>query len=103
VHGPFGEQLEDGGTDIAAPAATTAAAAATMTPSTGTARSEGAGAEARAEARSETETRTESRSESETALAAVIPHLVAELFAHLPTGCTAFVVSSAPVGGADER
>lgn len=70
-----------------------------MTPPAGTARSEGAGAEAR----TETETRTESRSESETALAAVIPHMIAELFAHLPTGCAAFVMSSAPVGGADER
>ncbi|BBZ57173.1 hypothetical protein MPHO_41650 [Mycolicibacterium phocaicum] len=99
MHGPFGEQLEDGGTDIAAPAATTAAAAAAMTPPAGTARSEGAGAEARTEAGAE----AESRSESETALAAVIPHMIAELFAHLPTGCTAFVMSSAPVGGADER
>ena len=77
-----------------------------MTSSAGTARSEGARAEAGAEAGTETESgAAEARAEAKAgaALAAVFPHVVTELFAHVPAGCAALVVPGAPVSGADER
>lgn len=77
-----------------------------MTSSAGTARSEGARAKAGAEAGTETESgAAEAWAEAKAgaALAAVFPHVVTELFAHVPAGCAALVVPGAPVSGADER
>ena len=77
-----------------------------MTSSAGTARSEGARAESGAEAGAKTEAgAAEAWAEAKAgaALAAVFPHVVTELFAHVPAGCAALVVPGAPVSGADER
>lgn len=78
-----------------------------MTSSAGTARSEGARTEAGAEAGAKTESGAAEAGAAEAkagaALAAVFPHLVTELFAHVPAGCAALVVPGAPVSGADER
>jgi hypothetical protein len=107
VHRPLGEQLEDGGANVATPTAATGTSSAAMTSSAGTARSE----RTRAEAGTKTESgaaeawAAEAWAEAKAgaALAAVFPHVVTELFAHVPAGCAALVVPGAPVSGADER
>jgi hypothetical protein len=103
VHRPVGEQLEDRGTHVTAPAASaaTGSAAAASARSTGTARAEAAGTEAEAATRAEA-TGTECRSETEAtgvAAAAVFTDVVAEV----ATGLSALFVLDAAVSGTESE
>jgi hypothetical protein len=97
VHRPVGEQLEDGGTHVTAPAASAATrpAAPAAAGSTG---AEASGAEA--EATTRTEAGTERRSEAEAGVsAAVFTYVVAED----TTGLPALFVQRAAVAGTESE
>jgi len=98
VHGPFGQQFEDGGADVTAAASTTGATATVASSAaSGTARSEGSGAEAGSET---TGTETKAGSETETGVATA---LFTQVIAHFATcGATVFVHGPAIVGIAAE-
>jgi hypothetical protein len=105
VHRPVGEQLEDRGTHVTAPAASaaTGSAAAASARSTGTARAEATGTEAEAATRAETAgaeaSWAECRSEAGVAAAAVFTDVVAEV----ATGLFALFVLDAAVGGTESE
>jgi hypothetical protein len=105
VHRPVGEQLEDRGTHVTAPAASaaTGSAAAASARSTGTAGTEATGTEAEAATRAEA-TGTEAswaecRSEAGVAAAAVFTDVVAEV----ATGLSALFVLDAAVSGTESE
>jgi hypothetical protein len=107
VHRPVGEQLEDRGTHVTAPAASaaTGSAAAASARSTGTAWAEATGTEAEAASRAETAgteaSWTECRSETEAGVsaAAVFTDVVAEV----ATGLFALFVQGAAVTGTESE
>jgi hypothetical protein len=105
VHRPVGEQLEDRGTHVTAPAASaaTGSAAAATERSTGTAGTEATRTEAEAATRAEA-TGTEAswaecRSEAGVAAAAVFTDVVAEV----ATGLSALFVLDAAVSGTESE
>jgi hypothetical protein len=102
VHRPVGEQLEDRGTHVTAPAASaaTGSAAAASARSTGTAGTEATGTEAEAATRAEASW-AECRSETEAGVAAAA--VFTDVVAEVATGLSALFVLDAAVSGTESE
>jgi hypothetical protein len=98
VHGTLDEQLEDGRTDVTAPA--TGVAASTATATTGAAAE--TGAEARAETGTEAETRAEARTAEAAAERTVMAYgLFADMIAELTSSPAPLLVQGPTIAGAE--
>jgi hypothetical protein len=102
VHRPVGEQLEDRGTHVAAPAASAAAGSATATSArtTGSARTEATGAEAEPATWAEAAW-AEDGSETEAGVAACA--VFTDVVAEVATGLSALLVQGAALAGTESE